>query len=133
MPRCIEEAKVALVDAAFEIRKTEFDAKIQINDPTQVQAFLDQEEATIKKMVDKIHQTKATVLICQKGIDDLAQHYLAKYGIMAIRRSKKSDMEISASVTNVYNRDNIFYFNRIRYERVNQLPIMPSIGASITF
>ena len=99
MPRNVNDARVALVDAPLEIKKTEIESKIQINDPSQIQAFLDQEEATIKKMVDKIHQTKATVLICQKGIDDLAQHYLAKYGIMAIRRSKKSDMEALAKAT----------------------------------
>ena len=99
MPKNVNNAKVALVDAPLEIKKTEIESKIQINDPSQIQAFLDQEEATIKKMVDKIHKTKATVLICQKGIDDLAQHYLAKYGIMAIRRSKKSDMEALAKAT----------------------------------
>jgi thermosome len=99
MPKNVNNAKVALVDAPLEIKKTEIESKIQINDPSQIQAFLDQEEATIKKMVDKIHKTKATVLICQKGIDDLAQHYLAKHGIMAIRRSKKSDMEALAKAT----------------------------------
>jgi thermosome len=99
MPKNVNNAKVALVDAPLEIKKTEIESKIQINDPSQIQAFLDQEEATIKKMVDRIHKTKATVLICQKGIDDLAQHYLAKHGIMAIRRSKKSDMEALAKAT----------------------------------
>jgi thermosome len=99
MPKSVNNAKVALVDTPLEIKKTEIESKIQINDPSQIQAFLDQEEATIKKMVDKIHKTKATVLICQKGIDDLAQHYLAKHGIMAIRRSKKSDMEALAKAT----------------------------------
>ena len=99
MPKNVNNAKVALVDAPLEIKKTEIESKIQINDPSQIQAFLDQEEATIKKMVEKIHKTKATVLICQKGIDDLAQHYLAKHGIMAIRRSKKSDMEALAKAT----------------------------------
>ncbi len=99
MPKNVNNAKVALVDAPLEIKKTEIESKIQINDPSQIQAFLDQEEATIKKMVDKIHKTEATVLICQKGIDDLAQHYLAKHGIMAIRRSKKSDMEALAKAT----------------------------------
>ena len=93
MPRSVSNAKVALIDAPLEIKKTEIESKIQINDPSQIQAFLDQEESTIKKMVEKIHKTKANVLICQKGIDDLAQHYLAKHGIMAIRRAKKSDIE----------------------------------------
>ena len=99
MPRCIEKAKVALVDAAFEIRKTEFDAKIQINDPAQVQAFLDQEEDTIRNLVTKVKKAGATVVICQKGIDDLAQHFMSRQGIMAIRRAKKSDMEALARAT----------------------------------
>ena len=99
MPRSVSKAKVALVDAPLEIKKTEIESKIQINDPSQIQAFLDQEESTIKKMVDKIHKSKANVLICQKGIDDLAQHYLAKHGIMAIRRAKKSDIEALAKAT----------------------------------
>ena len=99
MPRRIEKAKVALVDAAFEIRKTEFDAKIQINDPSQVQAFLDQEEDTIRKLVTKVKKAGANVVVCQKGIDDLAQHFMAKQDIMAIRRAKKSDMEALARAT----------------------------------
>ncbi len=99
MPREVSKAKVALIDAPLEIKKTEIESKIQINDPSQIQAFLDQEEATIKQMVDKINNTKANVLICQKGIDDLAQHYLAKNGIMAIRRAKKSDIEALAKAT----------------------------------
>ena len=99
MPQRVEKARVALVDAAFEIRKTEFDAKIQINDPSQVQAFLDQEEDTIRKLVAKVKKAGATVVICQKGIDDLAQHFMAKQGIMAIRRAKKSDMEALARAT----------------------------------
>ena len=99
MPRSVSNAKVALIDAPLEIKKTEIESKIQINDPSQIQAFLDQEESTIKKMVEKINKTKATVLICQKGIDDLAQHFLAKHGIMAIRRAKKSDIEALAKAT----------------------------------
>jgi len=99
MPRKFSNAKVALIDAALEIKKTEVESKIQINDPSQIQAFLDQEEATIKKMVDNINKTGANVLICQKGIDDLAQHYLSKFGIMAIRRAKKSDIEALAKAT----------------------------------
>ena len=99
MPREVSKAKVALIDTSLEIKKTEIESKIQINDPSQIQAFLDQEEATIKQMVDKINKTKANVLICQKGIDDLAQHYLAKNGIMAIRRAKKSDIEALAKAT----------------------------------
>jgi len=99
MPRSISQAKVALIDSPLEIKKTEIESKIQINDPSQIQAFLDQEELAIKKMVDKIHKTRAKVLICQKGIDDLAQHFLSKYGIMAIRRSKKSDIDALAKAT----------------------------------
>ena len=99
MPKSLSKAKVALIDAPLEIKKTEIESKIQINDPSQIQAFLDQEESTIKKMVDSIHKSGATVLICQKGIDDLAQHYLAKHDIMAIRRAKKSDIEALARAT----------------------------------
>ena len=99
MPTRVSKAKVALIDAPLEIKKTEIESKIQISDPSQIQAFLDQEEASIKKMVDQIRKTKANVLICQKGIDELAQHYLAKYGIMAIRRAKKSDIEALAKAT----------------------------------
>ena len=99
MPRQVTKAKVALIDAPLEIKKTEIESKIQINDPSQIQAFLDQEESTIKKMVDTIKNSGAQVLICQKGIDDLAQHYLAKYDIMAIRRAKKSDIEALAKAT----------------------------------
>ena len=99
MPKSIQKAKVALIDAALEIKKTEIESKIQINDPSQIQAFLDQEEATIKKMVDTIAKSGANVLICQKGIDDLAQHFLAKNNIMAIRRAKKSDIDALSKAT----------------------------------
>ena len=99
MPRQLTDARVALIDAPLEIKKTEIESKIQISDPSQIQAFLDQEESTIKKMVDNIKKSGATVVICQKGIDDLAQHYLAKHKIMAIRRSKKSDIEALAKAT----------------------------------
>ncbi|MEA3515447.1 MAG: thermosome subunit beta [Nanoarchaeota archaeon] len=93
MPKIIKDAKVALVDSAIEIKNTEIDAKIQITDPSQMQAFLDQEETMLKKMVQKIIDSGANVLICQKGIDDVAQHFLAKNGVYAVRRVKKSDME----------------------------------------
>tara|TARA_B100000902_G_scaffold57457_1_gene64343 strand:+ start:6429 stop:8075 length:1647 start_codon:yes stop_codon:yes gene_type:complete len=99
MPRNVKKAKVALIDAPLEIKKTEIESKIQINDPSQIQAFLDQEESTIKKMVDTISKSGATVLICQKGIDDLAQHFLAKNNIMAIRRAKKSDIDALSKAT----------------------------------
>src|SRR3989344_3945636 len=93
MPKQMENAKVALLDAALEIKNTEIDAKIQITDPMQLNMFLDQEEKTLKNMVETIAATGATVLFCQKGIDDLAQHFLAKKGMFAVRRVKKSDME----------------------------------------
>ncbi|MCU0853052.1 MAG: TCP-1/cpn60 chaperonin family protein [Thermoplasmata archaeon] len=93
MPETVKNAKIALVDSALEIKKTEVEAKIQIRDPTQIQKFLDEEEKTLKGMVEKIKKTGANVLICEKGIDDLAQHYLAKDGIYAVRRVKRSDME----------------------------------------
>jgi thermosome len=99
MPKQVKNAKIALVNAALEVRKTEVDARIQIQDPTQLQAFLDEEEGMIKKMVDKVKASGANVLICQKGIDDLAQHFLSKGGIYAVRRAKKSDMEKLAKAT----------------------------------
>ncbi|MFH1439749.1 MAG: thermosome subunit beta [Candidatus Woesearchaeota archaeon] len=99
MPKVVKNAKVALIDSAIEIKSTEIDAKIQINDPMQMQAFLDQEERMLKAMVDKIVASGATVIFCQKGIDDLAQHFLAKKGLFAVRRVKKSDMEALARAT----------------------------------
>jgi thermosome len=99
MPASVANAKIALVNAALEIKKTEVDAKIEITAPDQLGAFLAQEEATLKSMVDKVKKSGATVLVCQKGIDDLAQHFLAKHGIYAIRRAKKSDMEALAKAT----------------------------------
>jgi thermosome len=92
MPVKVQGAKIALVDSAIEIKSTEIEAKIQITDPSQIQAFLDKEEEMIRHKVDKIIQSGANVLICQKGIDDLAQHFLAKKGIYAVRRVKQSDM-----------------------------------------
>lgn len=99
MPKTIKNAKIALLDAAVEIEKTEFDAEIRISDPTQMQAFLDEEQSLLKQMVKSIKDSGANVLFCQKGIDDTAQHYLAKEGIAAIRRVKKSDMEKLAKAT----------------------------------
>ena len=93
MPTSITNARIALLNSALEVKKTEVDAKISIKDPSQLQAFLDEEERMIRTMVDKVLKSGANMLICQKGIDDLAQHYLAKAGILAIRRAKKSDME----------------------------------------
>jgi thermosome len=92
MPTKIEKAKIALVNSALEIEKTELSSEIRITDPTQMQMFLEEENRMLKTMVDKLHDVGANVLICQKGIDDISQHYLAKYGIMAIRRVKESDM-----------------------------------------
>ena len=92
MPTRIENAKIALINSALEIEKTEMSAEIRITDPTQMQMFLEEENRMLKTMVDKLHDVGANVLICQKGIDDIAQHYLSKHGIMAIRRVKESDM-----------------------------------------
>jgi archaeal chaperonin len=99
MPRLVENAKVALLDSSLEVKNTEIDAKIQITDPSQLNAFLEQEERSLKEMVERIKQSGATVLFCQKGIDDLAQHFLAKAGIFAARRVKKSDMEKLSQAT----------------------------------
>ncbi|MEE9440529.1 MAG: thermosome subunit beta [Candidatus Thermoplasmatota archaeon] len=110
MPKNVKNAKIALVNAAIEVKKTEVDARIQIQDPTQLQAFLDEEEGMLRKMVDSIKKSGANVLICQKGIDDLAQHFLAKAGIFSVRRAKKSDMEKlskSTGATVVANLDDI--------------------------
>lgn len=99
MPKSVSNAKIALMDVALEIEKTETDAKIEITSPDQMQAFLQQEEKMLKDMVEKIKNVKADVLFTQKGIDDVAQHYLAKANIMAVRRVKKSDMEKLARAT----------------------------------
>ena len=99
MPTKIEKAKIALVNSALEIEKTEMSAEIRITDPTQMQMFLEEENRMLKAMVDKIHEIGANVLICQKGIDDIAQHYLAKQGILAVRRVKESDMTKLAKAT----------------------------------
>lgn len=93
MPKKVEKAKIALVNSALEVKETEIDAEIRITDPNQLKAFIDEEESMIKGMVDKIHDSGANVLFTQKGIDDLAQHYLAKAGILTARRVKKSDVE----------------------------------------
>jgi thermosome len=92
MPKRIEDAKIALVNSPIEIEKTEFDAKISINSPMQMQSFMDEENRILKNMVDKVISTGANVLVCQKGLDDVAQHYLSKAGILAVRRAKDSDM-----------------------------------------
>lgn len=99
MPNKMEKAKIALLNSALEIEKTEMSAEIRITDPTQMQMFLEEENRMLKSMVDKIHEIGANVLICQKGIDDIAQHYLAKQGILAVRRVKESDMAKLAKAT----------------------------------
>ncbi|HLN51246.1 MAG TPA: thermosome subunit beta [Thermoplasmata archaeon] len=99
MPTRVENPKIALLDAALEIKKTEIDAKIEIHEPSQLNAFLQEEENMLRRMVEQVKKSGANVLICQKGIDDLAQHFLAKDGIYAVRRAKKSDMEKLAKAT----------------------------------
>tara|TARA_B100001758_G_scaffold193563_1_gene170891 strand:+ start:3728 stop:5350 length:1623 start_codon:yes stop_codon:yes gene_type:complete len=99
MPRSINDAKIALINSAVEVKKTEVDAKIQITDPNQLASFLAEEENYIRGLVDKITASGANVLICQKGIDELAQHYLSKAGVFTIRRAKKSDMEALSKAT----------------------------------
>jgi len=99
MPKKIDEAKIALVNSAVEIEKTEFSAEIRINDPDQMQKFMDEETSILKGMVEKVQAAGASVLICQKGIDDLAQHFLAKAGILGVRRVKESDMTKLAKAT----------------------------------
>jgi archaeal chaperonin len=93
MPKKVEGAKIALLNSAIELKETEVDAEISITSPEQLQSFLDQEESMLKSLVTSITKTGANVVFCQKGIDDMAQHYLAKEGIFAVRRVKKSDME----------------------------------------
>ena len=99
MPKSLDKAKIALISAPFEIEKTEFDAKLNINDPSMMKKFLDEETKMLKGMVDKIVEVGANVVVCQKGIDDIAQHYLAKAGVLAVRRAKESDMSKLAKAT----------------------------------
>lgn len=99
MPKAVSEAKIALLDVALEVKETETDAEIRITSPDQMQAFIDQEQKMLRNMVEKVAASGANVLLCQKGIDDLAQHYLAKKGILSCRRVKKSDMEALAKAT----------------------------------
>ncbi len=99
MPRKIENAKIALINSAIEVKELERDAQIRITDPSQMNAFIEQEEKMLKSMVDKIISSKANVVFCQKGVDDMAQHYLAKAGIMVARRVKKSDMDALSKAT----------------------------------
>ncbi|MEA5387842.1 thermosome subunit alpha [Haloarculaceae archaeon H-GB11] len=99
MPYAVEDAKVALLDTALEVRETEIDAEVNVSDPDQLQQFLDQEEEQLREMVDDIVDSGANVVFCQKGIDDMAQHYLAQEGILAVRRAKSSDIKALARAT----------------------------------
>ncbi len=111
MPKKIDNAKIALLNAALEINKTETDAKINISNPQQLKSFLDEENKMLKSMVDKVIASGATVVLCQKGLDDMAQHYLAKAGILAVRRVKESDLTKLAKATGariITNLDDLF-------------------------
>jgi len=99
MPKRVDNAKIALLDCALEIEKMEMDAEIRIRNPLQMKAFLDEESKMLKDMVDKVVNTKASVVLCQRGIDDMAQYFLSKAGILAVRRIKSSDMEKLAKAT----------------------------------
>ena len=99
MPKRVENAKIALINSPLEIEKTEFDAKININSPEQIQNFIDEENRMLKNLVDKVSNSGANIVLCQKGIDDMAQYYLAKAGIMAVRRIKESDITKLAKAT----------------------------------
>ena len=111
MPKKVDEAKIALLNAALEISKTETDAKINITNPQQIKSFLDEENRMLKNMVDKVIGSGATVVFCQKGIDDMSQHYLAKAGVLAVRRIKESDLTKLAKATGariVTNLDDLY-------------------------
>ncbi|MEM2785399.1 MAG: thermosome subunit alpha, partial [Candidatus Nitrosotenuis sp.] len=99
MPKRIHNAKIALISAPLEIEKTEFDAKINISTPNQIKSFMEEENQILREMVEKITKTGANVVLCQKGIDDIVQHYLAKAGVLAVRRIKESDMAKLAKAT----------------------------------
>jgi thermosome len=99
MPRQVKDAKIALLNSALEVKKTEIESKISIKNPNQIQTFLDEEERNFKKMVDQVKASGATVVICQKGIDDVVLHYLAKEGIFAVKQVKESDMQKLARST----------------------------------
>ena len=111
MPKEINDAKIALINSALEINKTETDAKINITNPQQMKSFLDEENQMLKNMVDKVIASGATVVLCQKGLDDMVQHYFAKAGILAVRRVKESDLTKLAKATGariVANLDDLF-------------------------
>ena len=111
MPKKVTDAKIALINTALEINKTETDAKINISNPQQLKSFLDEENRMLKNMVDKVIGSGANVVLCQKGIDDMAQHYLAKANVQAVRRIKESDLTKLAKATGariVTNLDDLF-------------------------
>jgi len=99
MPRRVQHAKIALLNCPVEVEKTEFDAKLNVESPDQMKGFLDEEEKILREMVDKIASSGANVVICEKGIDDVAQHFMAKKNLLAVRRVKQSDMEKLAKAT----------------------------------
>jgi len=113
MPKSIKDAKIALVSAALEVEKTEFDAEIRVQTPDQINKFLQEESNMLKSRVDKIAQSGANVVFCQKGVDDKAQNFLAKEGIITVRRVKRSDMEKLARATNAKIVNNIFEISEI--------------------
>ncbi|MGI5964694.1 MAG: thermosome subunit beta [Candidatus Methanomethylophilaceae archaeon] len=127
MPKVVKNAKIALIDAAFEVKKTETDAKIQINDPSQLSRFVAEEENMLKKMVESVKKAGANVVFCQKGIDDLAQHLLSKEGIYACRRVKKSDMDrlaksTGASIVNKISditKDDLGFAGAVEFKKVD--------------
>ena len=126
MPKKITNAKIALINSALEIDKTEFDAKINISNPEQMKSFLDEENKMIKNMVDKVIASGANVLFCQKGIDDIAQHYLAKASILTVRRIKESDLTKLAKATGariVTNLDDLFDKDLGSAENVEEIKI----------
>ena len=135
MPRSIKDARIALVNSAIEVKKTEVDAKIQITAPNQLSMFLEEEENYIRGLVEKIQNSGANVLICQKGIDELAQHYMSKAGIFAIRRAKKSDMEALSKATSgsiVTNLDDLSKDDLGHAEKVEEKKIGESEMTFIT-
>jgi len=127
MPKKIEEARIALIDSAIEVKETEMDTKINVNSPEQLEAFLNQEEKMIKEMVEKILKSKANVVLCQKGIDDSALHYLSKNGILAARKIKKSDMDALAKATGAkiitnlddLNEESLGYAKTVKEEKIS--------------
>ncbi|MEM2087696.1 MAG: thermosome subunit beta [Thermoproteota archaeon] len=128
MPRKIVNAKIAILNSPLEIEKTEFDAKISIESPEQIKAFLDEEQKILKEMVDKIVAAGANVVLCQKGIDDIAQHYLAKAGVVAVRRVKESDVEKASKATgarivtsvNELSKDDLGYAGLVEERKVGE-------------